>query len=220
MSADPRPLRLLFFMLHAGFLRFYRRPIELLAERGHEVHLAFTMLEKDPGDTRLAEELAAAQPADHIRGGAPAPAGDGWRPLAGLVRSLIDLGRYVDPRYADSPALRARMARKFADHVSTARAVDPITARLTLRLIRFMDSRSSERLSRRIVGASRRRRAGDPDQPQDRPLPARAPARRRPRHAGDRVRQQPGRVPEERASGGDPVRGLRGELGQPDRARG
>ncbi len=59
----------------------------------------------------------------------------------------------MHPRYAESPALRARMARKFADHVSTARAVDPITARLTLLLIRFMDSRSSELLSGRIVAA-------------------------------------------------------------------
>ena len=147
-----KPLRILFFMLHSGFIRFYRRPIELLAERGHEIHLAFTQLEKDPGDTRLAQDLAAASPRITFGEAPRRSRGDGWRPLAGLVRSLTDLGRYVHPRYADSPALRARMARKFGDHVRTARAVDPVTAGLTLRLIRFMDSRSSERLSRRIVG--------------------------------------------------------------------
>jgi hypothetical protein len=45
------------------------------------------------------------------------------------------------------------MARKLTEHVRTARAVDPVTSRLTLRLIRFMESHTSERSSRRIVGA-------------------------------------------------------------------
>ena len=149
---EARALRIVFFMLHAGFIRFYERPIALLAERGHEVHLAFTQLEKDPGDLRLARALADGSPRITF-GEAPLRSrADGWRPLASLVRSLTDLGRYVHPRYAGSPALRARMARKFGDHVSTARAVDPLTAGATLRLIRFMDSRSSERLSRRIIG--------------------------------------------------------------------
>jgi hypothetical protein len=144
-------MRILFFMLHSGFIRFYRGPIEELTARGHDVHLAFTQLEKDPGDLRLAEELAAANPRVTF-GQAPLRSrSDGWRPLAGLVRSLVDLGRYVDPRYADAPALRARMARKFGDHVRTARAIDPVTRALTLRAIGFVGSRSSERLSRRII---------------------------------------------------------------------
>src|SRR5919109_1232748 len=69
------------------------------------------------------------------------------------IRLLAERGRYVHPRYADSPALRARMARKLTEHVRTARGVDPVTSRLTLRLIRFMESRTSDRSSRRIVGA-------------------------------------------------------------------
>ena len=76
---------------------------------------------------------------------------DGWRPIAGLVRALIDLGRYADPRYADAPALRARMARKLTDHVRTARAIDPLTRSLTLRLIRRVQSDTDAKLSRRLV---------------------------------------------------------------------
>ena len=156
MSPASRELRVLFFLLHAGYLRYFRPAIELLAVRGHTVHLAFSRFEKDPGDAQLAHDLAASHPNITI-GEAPLRArSDGWRPLAALVRSLIDLGRYVHPRYAEAPALRARMARKLTEHVRRARAVDPLTAWLTLRLVRFIESHSSEGLSRRIVGTLNR----------------------------------------------------------------
>jgi hypothetical protein len=153
--AETRPLRLVWFMLHAGYIRYYGPVLRLLAERGHSVQLAFGRLEKDPGDARLAHELAENTPGITF-GEAPLRSrNDGWRPVAWLVRGFTDLGRYVHPRYADAPALRARMARKLADHARTARATDPITAWLTLRLVRFMESHTSERSSRRIVGALR-----------------------------------------------------------------
>jgi hypothetical protein len=143
--------RFLFFMLHAGYLRFYRPAIEVLAERGHEVHLAFTRLEKDPGDAALAAAVAATPGVTYeeapVRG-----RNDGWRPLAALVRSLVDLGRYMDPRYEDAPALRARMAKKLTRHVSTAGRVDPVTAGLTLLAVRFLERHSSERWRRAVVG--------------------------------------------------------------------
>jgi hypothetical protein len=145
------PLRIVFFMLHAGFLRFYGSTVEELARRGHSVHLAFTQVEKNAGDRGLAERLAASSPLISFGDAPLRPRRDGWRPLAALVRSLVDLGRYVDPRYADAPALRARMARKFGDHVRTARAIDPLTRALTLRAIGFLATRSSARLSRAIV---------------------------------------------------------------------
>ncbi len=153
METEARPLRILWFMLHSGYLRYFGPVVQLLADRGHSVHLAFSRLEKDEGDARLAQELAASRENITIGEAPLRRRGDGWRPVAGLVRSLTDLGRYVDPRYADAPALRARMAGKLTQHVRTARAVDPVTQRLTLRLVRFMDSHSSEQLSRRIVSS-------------------------------------------------------------------
>jgi hypothetical protein len=153
MEREARPRRILWFMLHSGYLRYFGPTVRLLADRGHSVHLAFSRMEKDAGDTRLVLELAGSRENITV-GDAPLRGrGDGWRPLAGLVRSLTDLGRYVDPRYADAPALRARMAGKLTAHVRTARAVDPVTAWLTLRVVGFMDSHSSERLSRRIVSS-------------------------------------------------------------------
>jgi hypothetical protein len=146
-------VRILFFMLHAGYIRYYRPTLELLADRGHSVHLAFSRIEKDPGDARLAFELAERYPTITVGDAPLRKRGDGWRPVAGLTRSLMDLGRYVHPCYSHSPALRARMARKLSEHVGTARAIDPVSARLTLKVIDAMNTRSSERLSGAIVGA-------------------------------------------------------------------
>ena len=114
METADRPLRIEWFMLHSGYIRYFGAGDRGCSrERGHHVHLAFTRLEKDPGDAR-ARPRARRQPSErHVRARRRSgAASDGWRPLAGLVRGLIDLGRYIDPRYADSPALRARMARK------------------------------------------------------------------------------------------------------------
>jgi hypothetical protein len=145
-----RPLRIVFFLLHAGYIRYYRPVLETLAGRGHSVELAFSRLEKDAGDSRLADELAAANPRITI-GLAPQRArGDGWRAFSGLVRALTDLSRYAHPRYAGSPALRARVARKITDHVRSASGIDPITARLSLLLVRFVSTRSSEAAARRL----------------------------------------------------------------------
>lgn len=151
MESGTRPLRILWFMLHAGYIRYYGPTLRLLADRGHSVQLAFTRFEKDPGDARLARELAESHPNIACEEAPLRRRRDGWRPLAGLVRSLVDLSRYTDPRYADAPALRARMARKLSDHVRTARTLDPLTRRLTLRLIRSVTERSSERFSRRAI---------------------------------------------------------------------
>ena len=55
-------MKFVFSLLHPGYLRHYREPIRLLAERGHEVHVALSRLEKDPGDLKLIEQLAADNP--------------------------------------------------------------------------------------------------------------------------------------------------------------
>jgi hypothetical protein len=153
METAGRPLRIEWFMLHSGYIRYFGQAIRLLADDGHRVHLAFTRMEKDPGDARLAHDLAASHPNITVGEAPLRPRTDGWRPLAGLARGLIDVARYIDPRYGDAPALRARMARKLTEHVSTARAVDPLTARATLRAIRYMQAQSGEPAHRRIVGA-------------------------------------------------------------------
>jgi hypothetical protein len=111
-EAAAPPLRILFSLLHPGYLRHYGQPIRLLAARGHEVFVALGRLEKDPGDFRLIEQLAAECPTVSY-GLAPArKRRDGWRRLGWLVRALTDLARFGDPYFADAPALRTRIADK------------------------------------------------------------------------------------------------------------
>src|SRR4051812_18741847 len=144
-------LRIAWFMLHSGYLRFFGPVVRELAGRGHEVQLAFTRLEKDRGDAELAHALARELPGVTVEEAPVRARRDGWRPLAGLVRALVDLGRYADPRYADSQALRERMARKLTQHVETARAIDPVSRASTLRLIRSIEKQTDARLSHRLV---------------------------------------------------------------------
>ncbi len=145
-----RPLRILFFLYHAGYLRHYAEPIRLLARDGHTIHLGFTAVEKDPGDGLLAEGLAAEFP--NVTFG-PAPTRgylDGWRRTSILVRAFTDLARYMHPRYAAAPALRARMAAKIRLQVQFGKG-DPITGYLLVRLVDSLARRSDARLARRAL---------------------------------------------------------------------
>lgn len=61
-EAPAARLKFVFSLLHPGYLRHFGQPIRLLAERGHEVHVALGRLEKDPGDFKLIEQQADMPP--------------------------------------------------------------------------------------------------------------------------------------------------------------
>jgi hypothetical protein len=117
MTGTGRPLTFVFCLLHAGFLRHFGPVVELLAARGHRVHLAFTALEKDAGDARLAEELAGRHEGITFGLAPQRRRRDPWRVVAGLARSFADLARYSDPRFANAPKLRARVADEVAQRL-------------------------------------------------------------------------------------------------------
>ncbi|MFN0060472.1 MAG: hypothetical protein ACKVX7_18600 [Planctomycetota bacterium] len=102
-----RAKRILFVMLHPGYLRYYYSTQRLLAEQGHSVCLAFNQPNKQSED-RLVEQLASEVPrVTHCA--APKRTGDNWRQLARFTRNLQDYLRYSQPRYAGAPLLRARV---------------------------------------------------------------------------------------------------------------
>lgn len=150
-----RPLQIVFSLAHAGYLRHYADPIRLLAARGHSVHLALQRFdEKDRGDARLLERLLLDCPSVTV---APAPRRryfDGWRALAWIVRGLIDVLRYAEPRYRDATALRDRTAAKVRNRVYESR-VDPVSRRIVLGVIDWVskgaDPERARRLIRRLV---------------------------------------------------------------------
>ena len=151
MTATSSRPRILFFLYHAGYLRHYRESIRLLAEQGAVVHLSFTRIEKDEGDTVLAERLVAEFP-DRITFGESPTRGylDGWRRTSLLVRAFMDLARYIDPRYADAPALRERMAKKIKLQILSGRS-DPITTFFASRLVGRLSKRTDAKFGRRLI---------------------------------------------------------------------
>src|SRR5262245_43848392 len=62
--------RILFVMLHPGFIRYYEDAIHLLAASGHEVNLAFEISRDKLGEDVTAQRLSASSPNLHRE---PAP---------------------------------------------------------------------------------------------------------------------------------------------------
>jgi hypothetical protein len=102
-------VRILFVMASPEYLRFYDSTLELLAARGHHVTLAvISQREKKPVGL---EGLRAY--ADRVRVAGVVPQHDGtWGDTATGLRGVVDFVRYLDPRFAAAPVLRARIKRK------------------------------------------------------------------------------------------------------------
>src|SRR6266508_455911 len=160
-EAPAQRLKILFSLLHPGYLRHYGQPIRLLAARGHEVHVALGRLEKDPGDFRLIEELAADCPTVTYSLSSARARRDGWRRLAWLVRALTDLARYGDPRFADAPALRERIADKLHWRIEYSRLPGPFKGPLH-RAVDRHSSGADASLSQRTLTRLRRLEAAIP----------------------------------------------------------
>ena len=102
-------MKILFIMDSPEYLRFYDSAIEEFAARGHAVSIAVNNSSaKKPvglgGLQRYADRV-------HVIGVVPQHDGM-WGEVAYGLRGLMDFVRYLHPRFAAAPALRARMKRK------------------------------------------------------------------------------------------------------------
>src|SRR5689334_7923827 len=134
---SPEPARLLFVMLHPGFVRYYEDALLALAEAGHHVHVAFEVSRTKLGEDVTAQRLATVSPritcgttpersqsvrefltrADRtaVRAGddgAPRTRADAWESLATTVRLLADYLRFFEPEFDDATSLRARVEKR------------------------------------------------------------------------------------------------------------
>jgi hypothetical protein len=101
-------LRLLLLLTHAGLFRNFDSTLRELVERGHDVHLS---LDSDRYPSAALDALVEAH--DNLTVGfTPAVAADRWAALGRGVRAASDYVRYLDPRYAGAPKLRARARRQ------------------------------------------------------------------------------------------------------------
>lgn len=137
--------RVLFVMLHPGFVRYYDEALDALIAAGHDVHVAFEVSRTKLGEDVTARRLAGRSPRltcgptpdrpesvrdflargdrDAMRSGARvasvwsrAGREEAWESLATTVRLLVDYLRFFGPVFARATALRAR-AEKRVPHV-------------------------------------------------------------------------------------------------------
>ena len=134
-------MRVLFVMLHPGFIRYYDGALRALAASGHQVHLAFEVsrdkLREHELPRRLAEscpgitfgstpsrsesvrEFLARGDRSAVRTSEPRAALDAdqrrdetWDSLATTVRLMLDYLRFFDPAFADAVRLRDRAEKR------------------------------------------------------------------------------------------------------------
>jgi hypothetical protein len=108
------PMKVLWFMSHAGQVRNFESTLRGLAGRGHQIHLAFERQEKKnlPGLHDLAGALVS-QYAGITTGEAPRAPKYDWSLVSSRLRASVDYTRYLGPEYAEAPKLRRR-AERFA----------------------------------------------------------------------------------------------------------
>jgi hypothetical protein len=133
--------RILFVMLHPGFVRYYDDALQALAAAGHQIHVAFEVSRTKLGEDVTAQRLAsiseritcgpAPTRAESVRtflarsdrtavrgGGAvrrwrdPDTRAAAWESFATTLRLALDYIRYFEPAFASATALRARAEKR------------------------------------------------------------------------------------------------------------
>jgi len=120
-------VKIAFLLRHPLYLRNFESVLRLLAERGHEIALAFSPLDKQV-DTTLLAALTREYP-----GIKEEPIGSRtswWWPVSDGIRGLRDYLRYLEADYVGAPALVARGARRL-----------PRSVRWLFQHIRFLRSK-------------------------------------------------------------------------------
>jgi hypothetical protein len=162
-----RRLRILFVVDRGAVLRFALL-IPALAERGHEIRIAFVPSNTwrkgsfaasavpPPRTVSLVEDLCARFPRITY-GPAPRREGDGWRQVAWIVRGLADLAHNANPRYAGADVLRRRTKRRILDRLRDVGEFEPLGRRLAMKTGRRLSSRKTNaQLSRSWLRTARR----------------------------------------------------------------
>jgi hypothetical protein len=136
--------RLLFVIKHPGYTRNFESTLATLAERGHEIHLAFEQTKKMPEADGIIARLHERHPAI-TSSVLPKAHRSAERAGTRAVRIAIDHLRYLEPRYADAGALRARVEAKvppgFLRLARVASAFGPTGVRALRRVLQSVERR-------------------------------------------------------------------------------
>ena len=101
-------MKILFGLLHYGYVRNFESVVRELAARGHHVHLAAERPDRHEAPAlRMIEALAREYP--NVTFGALPEREDGhWKWLLAKIRLAFDYLRYLEPAYRGMPGLRLR----------------------------------------------------------------------------------------------------------------
>jgi hypothetical protein len=155
-------VRILFVVQRGTLLRFALL-IPALAERGHELHIAFppgadwgrssSLRPKalPPRTVALLDDLRTRYP--QLTYGLAPLRGDaeGWRRVAWIVRGLADLAHNANPRYARATVLRRRTKHRILGPLKKTGEFEPIGRRLALKVGKRLGSKTDARLSRSML---------------------------------------------------------------------
>lgn len=101
-------MKILFVMLHAGFVRNYEPVLRLLASKGHHIHVSYELDRNKLGENvqieRLAQEITAI-----TFSVAPESERALFANFVRVTRVLQDYLRYLEPDYAGASSLRQRV---------------------------------------------------------------------------------------------------------------
>jgi hypothetical protein len=170
-AESARPLRILFVVQHGALLRFSLL-IPALAERGHEVHIAFPRggdwqrrrFQKRKGliatvppkrTLDLLDELTTRYPGVTYGAAPVRERSEGFWSLAWLVRGLADLAHNADPRYRKAGGLRNRTKQRVLKQMSRRGEFEPVARAIAVRLGKKLAKRPNRELSARTLRATR-----------------------------------------------------------------
>ena len=120
-------------MTHPGFTRNFESTIALLAERGHQIHLAFDG-PPQVGKPSAVDGLETRYPF-HVSHGPAPDREDGWSSLANAARATRNYLRYLHPRYRQATRLRERAVVWPLGPVLNAIAASPLGGQRGLGLL-------------------------------------------------------------------------------------
>lgn len=131
-------------MSHGVFARNFERTLELLATRGHHVHVALDQMHK-PGVQGINEllERLADEHEGITYGPAPPRRFEDFATIGRVFRLVLDVVRYQDPAYAPATKPRARMESRLPRPLRAM--IEPIIRhpsgrRLVRRLVAFVET--------------------------------------------------------------------------------
>ena len=124
-------VKILFVTSHFGFLRNFEFAIRALAARGHEFRLVADRRDSLDG-ARTIDGLRADFPRTISEVAGPKIKDTTWQPLGSALRLTLDYWRYLHPRYADSPKLKARAASQAPPLASTLGRMPVLGSRVGL----------------------------------------------------------------------------------------